>query len=363
MIPGMRQLEDAVRAVTQSVPPELARGELTASVYGLGFLGRWAVRRLQEQRVKLAACYDANEAMAGSIYEGLPIRPASALKLDRPAFMIVTARHASRAVSAMLAGFGIPHVSYDAWYAAANFEDFRRVHDDVLADAPSRDTLRAVLMTMLTGDPGYCASVAQDRQYFCLPPFARARDEHFIDAGAFDGDSVEQFIVAHEGAFSKIYAFEPGARQFASLQARVARLRESWHFRPGAIELVNAGLGARDYSARAGNVNGELTNLAVGYASAGNDAEFSIVGLDRFLQERRVTFLKADVEGMEMDLLEGARATIQRQKPKISICVYHYPPDIPAISGYLASLVPGYRFALRHHSAQLMETVLYCWIE
>jgi len=29
----------------------------------------------------------------------------------------------------------------------------------------------------------------------------------------------------------------------------------------------------------------------------------------------------------------------------------------------LADLVPDYQFALRHHSPQLMETVLYCWTD
>ena len=65
---------------------------------------------------------------------------------------------------------------------------------------------------------------------------------------------------------------------------------------------------------------------------------------------------------MEMALLKGAQSTIRRDRPKISICVYHYPTDIPDITNYLAALVPEYKFALRHHSPQLMETVLYCWV-
>jgi hypothetical protein len=62
-------------------------------------------------------------------------------------------------------------------------------------------------------------------------------------------------------------------------------------------------------------------------------------------------------------LLKGARSSIRQQKPKIAICVYHYPTDIPDIANYLAELVPEYQFALRHHSPQLMETVLYCWAD
>jgi len=89
----------------------------------------------------------------------------------------------------------------------------------------------------------------------------------------------------------------------------------------------------------------------------------SVISLDRYLDGAPATFIKADVEGMEMALLKGASETIVRCRPKLAICVYHYPSDIPQISSYLKSLVPDYRFALRHHSPQLMETVLYAWAE
>ena len=64
-----------------------------------------------------------------------------------------------------------------------------------------------------------------------------------------------------------------------------------------------------------------------------------------------------------MALLRGAQATIRRDRPKIAICVYHHPADIPDIAKYLRGLVPDYQFALRHHSPRLMETVLYCWTD
>jgi FkbM family methyltransferase len=319
------------------------------------------VPRLTARGVNLVACYDANEAIAGTPCQGLPVRSSSILESSRPEFMVITARHAVESVSSMLSNLAIPHISYDAWYVAENFRDFRHVHDDVLSDERSRQVLRAVLMTMLTGKKIYCAAVCEENQYFCLPRFFESGSEHFVDAGAYDGDSVEKFVSTRHGAFAKIYAFEPGPRQFSALKTRIEHLILDHAFDANTIEVVNAGLGDGEYSAIAGTTSGQMTNLAVGYDSAGAGVALRIVSLDSFMKKRSVTFLKADVEGMEMELLKGAQSTIRRDKPKIAICVYHYPTDIPEIASYLAALVPDYQFALRHHSEQFMETVLYCW--
>ena len=146
------------------------------------------------------------------------------------------------------------------------------------------------------------------------------------------------------------------------MRTRVDRLKTEWAINSDGIEIVKAGLGESDEESRA-SAGGPLTGLAIGHTTGAESCAVSTVTLDSFLKGGRITFLKADVEGMEMALLRGARSTIQRYKPKIGISVYHYSADIPVISLYLRELVPEYKFALRHHSPLLMETVLYCWTE
>jgi len=361
MIPTMHSLGATADDVLKSLPEGLTRGEVATGLYGLGFLGRWAVPRLKERGVRLVSCYDANTELNGAVIEGLPVHAARELESARPEFVFVAARHAAQPVSAMLSGLGIAHASYDAWHVASNFAAFRHVHDHLLRDERSKEVLRAVLMTMLTGKKSYCAGVFEKDQYFCLPPFCGSENEVYVDAGAFVGDSAERFIWAHNGVFSKIYAFEPGARQFAALKARVRRLIEEWALDPASIELVNAGLADKECNISAKSANGQMTSFAIHRDSGAAGTTVDVFSLDDFLKGDRITFLKADVEGMEMALLKGAQSTIRRHKPKISICVYHYPTDIPDITNYLADLVPDYQFALRHHAPQLMETVLYCW--
>ena len=363
MIPTMRSLGSAVDGVLKSVPEGVTRGEITAGLYGLGFLGRWALPILKERGVRLVSGYDANMKLKGAVVEDLPIYAAGDLESAQPEFMFVAARHAVQSVSAMLSSLGIAHVSYDAWHAASNFSAFRHVHDHLLRDERSKEVLRSVLMAMLTGEKSFCADVFEKDQYFCLPRFFGSGNEIYVDAGAFVGDSAERFIWAQNGMFLKIYAFEPGRPQFAALKTRTRRLIEEWALDPASIELVNTGLAEKDFKVSAKSANGQLTNFAISPDFGMASTTVDVVSLDSFLKGERITFLKADVEGMEMALLKGAQSTIRRHKPKISICVYHYPTDIPDITNYLADLVPVYQFALRHHSPQLMETVLYCWTD
>jgi len=362
MIPDIEVLTARAASILSSIPAGLDLGEATAGLYGIGFLGRWALPRLRESGVNLVACYDANPALHGTSVESVPVHPASKLKNAPPDFVFISARHAIKPVAAKLSDLGIGHVSYDAWYVARNFAAFRRIHDETLIDDRSKVVLRAAVMAMLTSDDRYCAAVFEKDQYFCLPPFCGTHDESYVDAGAFAGDSVERFIWAHNGLFSHIYAFEPGPRQFAALKARTNRLIDEWALDPASVTLVNAGLGETGGTVSAKSDHGQLTSFTIRNDTAAGPM-VDVVNVDSILQGKRISLLKADVEGMEMALLKGARIAIQSDKPKIAICVYHYPADIPEITNYLAALVPDYRFAMRHHSPHLLETVLYAWTD
>jgi hypothetical protein len=71
------------------------------------------------------------------------------------------------------------------------------------------------------------------------------------------------------------------------------------------------------------------------------------------------TFIKMDIEGAEMDALRGARETIQKHKPILSICVYHRQDDLWRVPLLIESMAEGYRFYLRPHDVDGWQLVCY----
>ena len=77
--------------------------------------------------------------------------------------------------------------------------------------------------------------------------------------------------------------------------------------------------------------------------------------------DERITLINADIEGFEMDMLEGMEHIIKRDKPKIAVAAYHRPSDLWKIQGKLASLREDYKFDMVHHGVSASETVLYAY--
>ena len=60
-------------------------------------------------------------------------------------------------------------------------------------------------------------------------------------------------------------------------------------------------------------------------------------------QNRPITYLKADLEGYEIKMLEGAKKTITEYLPKIAITTYHDPDHAVLITNYLKEISPNYK--------------------
>jgi hypothetical protein len=71
------------------------------------------------------------------------------------------------------------------------------------------------------------------------------------------------------------------------------------------------------------------------------------------------TFVKMDIEGCELEALQGMRETIKRSHPILAVCLEHRQEDIWTVPLYLQSLAGDYRFFLRPHLEEVWDLVGY----
>ncbi|MBE0664834.1 MAG: FkbM family methyltransferase, partial [Candidatus Aminicenantes bacterium] len=80
----------------------------------------------------------------------------------------------------------------------------------------------------------------------------------------------------------------------------------------------------------------------------GREGNVRMLPLDRLLSDLdKVTFIKADIEGGEMRMLQGASNIIRRFYPKLAITCYHEANDYREMISFVQGLVPEYRYMLR----------------
>lgn len=163
-----------------------------------------------------------------------------------------------------------------------------------------------------------------------LSPRARdyIRGKAFMDVGAYLGESA---VVLDDYGASRIYSFEP-------VTSCREQCRKNWR---------RLGLG---------NGRFQLEPYAVGAHEGPTDAvepDGEMVTIDDYAARQRleVGFIKADVEGLGLELVKGAVETLRRDRPVLSIAVYHNAAEMFGIVKFLREMaLPDYAYMLRNLS-------------
>lgn len=328
-------------------------------IYGAGFVGTWAAKYLKSINVEVKYFIDRDSSKWKSKLMGCEIIGPEDDRIKECPFILIAARHAISPVTQMYSKTNYVTMPFEGYYCIKNYKEYQDVRDNYLEDEKSKYTYNALLYTMLTGKTESCLKVMEKDMYFSLPEFSGTFDETFVDAGAFTGDSVERFIWENLGTFRHIYAFEPGEKQYKALSKRMERLYEEWSIEPERVTLVKAGLSDKSSKMTCIYTDDYPLRHTLSEEEGANTIE--TYSLDEFLDGKEASFLKVDIEGMEMEFLAGAQNTIKKYKPKMALCAYHYPCDLYCIAQYVRKLNPEYKFKLRLHAPFFGDFVLYCY--
>jgi FkbM family methyltransferase len=168
--------------------------------------------------------------------------------------------------------------------------------------------------------------------YYQVPETTVTKDDVVFDCGCAEG--IFPFIAKDHA--KKIYAFEP-VKEF------VKGLHRTFDENTN-VKIVESALG---------KVPGTGYMKSAGAESSISDVKtdfpIRIETLDEFCSMNRVplNYLKADLEGYEMEMLLGGAEAIREFKPKIAITTYHRSEDAVEIRKYLQKLVPDYHFRIK----------------
>lgn len=187
-----------------------------------------------------------------------------------------------------------------------------------------------------------------DNQYFAEDIMQFEDGEVFVDGGCFDFET-SKFLMQRCNV-KHIYAFEPDQNNLVKVKKEIAEMKCD-----DRVTIFNKGLWNKSenlYFSATGDIMSHVVD------SGKEEDKIEVVALDEVIQDK-VTFIKMDIEGSELKALEGAQNLIRTYKPKLAICIYHKPEDTVDIPAYIKSLVPEYKFWIRHYSWSPAETVLY----
>ncbi len=235
-------------------------------------------------------------------------------------------------------------------YAQKYFAEHQKKTAEIaslFADDFSREVYFSVIKYRMSHNPKDVPLFSKHDQYFVKDIVPLTDKEVFIDCGAFDGDTMKDFIKATGGNYQSIVCFEPVEEFHKKLVKRGAEKN---------ITAICAGVYKESTTLQFNAEAGKGSSIS---ADAANTVSVPVRAIDDVPECKDATFIKMDVEGSELDALKGARQTILRNKPKLAICLYHKTKDYIEIPNWIHTLVPEYKLYVRHHSFSINETVLY----
>lgn len=343
-------------------------------LYGAGNLGRKVLRGLRAENVDVLAFADADPARWGSVLEGVPLlSPQDAVdKFATNAVFVVCVWHPERhsgmqdiintlrtlgaqRVCAFVPLFWkyadrfLPYVFWDLPSRLLSERDQIEKGYNTFTSEESRRQYVRMLQARIRADFSVWPEVAQPPAYFPQELFRLGADDCFTDCGAFDGDTVREFIQQTGGQFRRIVAFEPDPANFEALtrSLNISDLR-------GRLVLHKAALAACAGKVRFAAIGGDTSAV-----TPAGEVEVDSTTLDEAVASERPTFIKMDIEGSERDALLGGRRIIAENKPILAVSIYHNPNDLWSLPLLMKSVSPESHFYLRMYWRDGWDTVCF----
>jgi|GEM_PF-375905 len=330
-------------------------------LFGSGRLGELVKYRLAQAGIKVLFYVDNDKNKWGKYIDNIKIISPEELKKG-DLFVIVTVDSMYlKQIKNQLDDLKAEYIYYGDLVVKNRIDQVEEVYNSLDDNESKRVYVNAIMHDLRAES---CADIYSANQYFCLSEFMDLNMTHqvFVDCGANVGKTSEEFVKLSDGIFDRIYTFEPTMKNNLALKKRMSRVLDEYALDSDKIVSENAFVGEKN---KKQNLK-IYTNDGTGNRRSSNNTgttEVQQYSLDTYFNDRTdtPTFIKADIEGAEGDMIEGARNIIKNHSPLLGICIYHSFYDLIELPLKIKSINPNYRMAIRHHSVRSWETVLYCY--
>ncbi len=341
----------------------LEKTEHPIFIYGMGDGCLKIMKELEKRKISLSGIFASDEFVRGHYFEGHLVHKLSAIeessKQNGYDFIILLAfaagyrelinkidelekKHCLLMPDTAVIG-GEPFLKEHLTY---RFSDAEKVYS-MLEDSTSRKTFESILKYKITGELKYIRECTTDTDETFDNIIKLGSSETYIDLGAFNGDTVLDFVKRTNHSYKEIYALEPNLRNYKKLLRCTENLENTHTFNCAAWSenttlIFNTGGGRQSQVSKKG-------------------IETQARKVDSILNGKKATFIKFDVEGAEKEAVKGSEQTIKTHSPKLSIAVYHRLFDMIDIPLQIKRINPDYKFYLRHYPYYpAWETNLFC---
>ena len=337
-------------------------------LYGMGDGAEKIKSVLDERNVAVSDIIASDDFVRGHDFLGYHVKKLSEIEAEYDDFIIlvcfgtqlpevmehiykIAGKHELYAPNVPVVGGGL----FDLSYANEHKDELRKVYD-MLADEQSKRVFESVIRYKLSGDLKFlrrCETPSEEK--FSLMDIGI--EETYVDLGAYNGDTLIEFLNETSMQFNKLYAMEPDMKNYRKLKRRLYMIGSA------LLEAYNAGAWDDDTTAtfdlRAGR-----SSRAVKEGSVLNSArcrEVKMMKVDTMLRGEKASYIKIDVEGAEENALRGAKETITNCRPKLNIALYHRNEDMFKLPLLVSGMNKKYKLYMRHHPyIPDWDTNLYC---
>jgi len=333
--------------------------EIPFILYGAGINGVFCNQYMKKLSMENNIIYyvDSNSEKHGKYLCEKEIKKPSSIK-DNPEAIIIISCSAYKEIHLMLRAWGCLNPIYAYLTLEPHIHDEPFIFDSGLLesyysanDASSKAMIKIV--SFVRNEENSKIQAIDDVEelvtcYHYWPPEWKedisTLSSHITlcDGGAFDGDTFRQLYKDYGDNLKKYYGFEPSLDLFQKLEGCV----KSHHFQEKS-SIYRAGLGAKKEVLSF--VSDDFIPMKGSFSSKENlNAKENIIPLDSLnIDVIGELCIKMDIEGFELQALEGARQTIKKYKPKLAICVYHRTNDILHVPEFIKSIDSDYECVLR----------------